>query len=245
MLVTREKSRTGSHILMSVPRYPGLSEEEQDQESYGVVETMDPELYKAAVEGDILEFARAMENCTMDRHDNLLASCVQLGPQKNTVLHIAASFGHHEIVKLICKDIPYLVVEKDSRGDTALHVAARSGDIVLVRILLDTDFKGGLGEVNEEGNTALHEALRYNHEDIARILIENNLNMIYSDNKEGESLLYLAAEAGYPSVIRLLMDNPVGNYIGQDKHKNKSPVHAAIKGRNIGNFLSIFCLSPI
>ncbi|KAK6142623.1 hypothetical protein DH2020_022971 [Rehmannia glutinosa] len=217
---------------MYVPKYPGLLEEEEE-ETYQTAETMDPKLYRATTEGDILEFARALEQAH-DQYHTPPASCVQLGPQKTTVLHIATSFAHYEIVKLICKDLPFFVVEKNAKGDTALHIAARAGDSLLVTLLVNSDFKdGGLGEKNEEGNTALHEALKYGHEEAARILINKNPEMCYSLNKEGKSLLYLAAEAGFVTIVRLLMDNPVGNYSLGGKHKHKSPVFAAILGRNI------------
>ncbi|EYU26166.1 hypothetical protein MIMGU_mgv1a003985mg [Erythranthe guttata] len=193
---------------MSVPKYPGLLEEE---ETYETAENMDPQLYRATTEGDILEFVRAMEEGTLDRHHSPPASCVQLGPQKNTVLHIATNFARYEIVKLICKDLPFFVAEKNAKGDIALHIAARAGDSLLVTLL----------------------ALKYGHEEVARILINKNPEMHYSLNMEGKSLLYLAAEAGFVTIVRLLLDNPVGNYSVGAKHKNKSPVFAAILGRNI------------
>ncbi|KAL2557821.1 Ankyrin repeat family protein [Forsythia ovata] len=217
---------------MSVPKYPGLLEEVE--ENYETAETMDPELYRATTEGEILEFVKAMEHVAVDTHHDPLASCVQLGPQKTTVLHIATSFGHHEIVKLICKDLPFLVADKNARGDTALHIAARAGDSLLVQMLIHSDYKeGGLGEKNEKGNTALHEALRFGHEEVAQILIKKNPDMPYSLNMEGKSLLYLAAEAGFVTIAKLLMENPVGNYNVGGKTDNKSPVFGAILGRNI------------
>ncbi|KAL3632301.1 hypothetical protein CASFOL_025285 [Castilleja foliolosa] len=197
-------------------------------------ETMDPKLYRATTQGDILEFVRALEE-TLDRPHSLIASCVQLGPQKNTFLHIATGFAHYEIVKLICMDLPFLVAEKNAKGDTALHIAARAGDPLLVTFLINSDFNGSglLGERNVEGNTALHEALKNSHKEVAQILIYKNRDMNYSANKKGESLLYLAAEAGFVTVVRLLMDNPVGNCCVGRKYKTKSPVFAAILGSHI------------
>lgn len=219
---------------MSVPKYPGLLDEE---ESYETAETMDPKLYRAIMEDDILEFVRGVEHGFLDRPHNPPASCVQLGPQNITVLHIATSFASYEIAKIICKDLPFFVVEKNAKGDIPLHIAARAGDSLLVTLLVNSDFKeGGLGERNEKGNTALHEALIYGHEEVARILINKNPDMPYSTNKKGKSLLYLAAGAGFLTIVRLLLDNPVGNYSNEGKHKNKSPAFAAILGRNIGNF---------
>ncbi|CAI9089425.1 OLC1v1023997C1 [Oldenlandia corymbosa var. corymbosa] len=219
---------------MSVPVDPNLLEENDDGEAHGVTKTMEPELYKATVGGDILEFVMAMENWAVNRHHCLSALCVPLGPQKNTVLHLATSCGHHEIVKLLCKDLPDLIAEKDARGDTALHIAARAGDGMLILLLTGSDYAGCvLGETNDAGNTPLHEALQYHHEDVARILVQKNRNLSYSVNREGKSVMYLAAEAGYAAITRLLVENPVGYCNVSEKDKDKSPLIAAIRGRNI------------
>ncbi|KAF7141829.1 hypothetical protein RHSIM_Rhsim06G0145000 [Rhododendron simsii] len=221
---------------MSVPKNPGLAEEgeEEEEESYGTAESMDPELYRATIEGDILEFIKAMEHGTLDRQYHSSAGCVHLGPQKNTVLHIATSCGHYEIVKLLCKDLPFYVAEKNSKGDTPLHIAARAGDLLFVTLLTSCDLREGVLDLeNEEGNTALHEALGHRHEKVARILIDRNPNTSYSVNKEGKSVLYLAAEAGFVDLVKLLLDNPVGNCSVQGRFRNKSAVHAALLGKNI------------
>ncbi|KAI8551696.1 hypothetical protein RHMOL_Rhmol06G0206100 [Rhododendron molle] len=223
---------------MSVPKNPGLAEEgeegEEEEESYGTAESMDPELYRATTEGDILEFIKAMKHGTLDRQYHSSAGCVQLGPQKHTVLHIATSCGHYEIVKLLCKDLPFYVAEKNSKGDTPLHIAARAGDLLLVTLLTSCDLREGVLELeNEEGNTALHEALGHRHEKVARILIDRNPNTSYSVNKEGKSVLYLAAEAGFVDLVKLLVDNPVGNCSVERRFRNRSAVHAALLGKNI------------
>lgn len=215
---------------MSVPKHPSLLDEE---ESYETAQIMDPKLYRALMKDDILEFFRAMDRETHDHAP--AASCVQLSPQKKTVLHIATAFSSYEIVKLICKDLPDLVAEKNAKGDTALHIASRAGNSRLVTLLVNSDFEeGGLREKNEEGNTPLHEAIKHGHEEVARILINKNPAMCYSLNKEGKSLLYLAAGAGFLTIVKLLLDNPAGNCSNSGKHKIKSPVFAAILAHNIG-----------
>nr|GME00721.1 Protein accelerated cell death 6 [Ipomoea batatas] len=215
---------------MSDPKYPRLSEEESNE----MENTMDPELYRATTKGDLLEFIRAMEERIPDSHHGSTADCVQLAPQKNTVLHLATIHGHDEIVKLICKDLPFFVAEKNVRGDIPLHIAARTGSSLLVALLSGADYREGcLGETNTEGNTALHEALRHHHKDVAQMLILKHPNMSYGVNKEGKSLLYLAAEAGFESIVKILMENPVGRYPIAENNKHKSPIHAAIIGRNI------------
>ncbi|KAG5545351.1 hypothetical protein RHGRI_017726 [Rhododendron griersonianum] len=219
---------------MSVPKNPGLLEEREEEESYGTSESMDPELYRATTEGDILEFIKAMEHGTLDRQYHSSAGCVQLGPQKNTVLHIATSCGHHEIVKLLCNDLPFYVAENNSKGDTPLHIAARAGDLLLVNLLINCDLREGALELeNKERNTALHEALGHRHQKVARILIDRNRSAWYSVNNEGKSVLYLAAEAGFVGLVKLLMENPAGICRVEGRIRNKSPVYAAILGNHI------------
>uniref|UniRef100_F6HI81 PGG domain-containing protein n=1 Tax=Vitis vinifera TaxID=29760 RepID=F6HI81_VITVI len=202
-------------------------------EDYVTASSMDPDLYRATIQGDILEFIKAVEQGPDNRHAGVpAASCIQVTPQKNTVLHLATIFGHDEIVKLICKDLPFLVMERNCRGDTALHIAARAGNSLLVNLLINST-EGVLGVKNETGNTALHEALQHRHEEVAWNIINKDRNMSCSVNKEGKSLLYLAAEAGYANLVRFIMENPAGNYSIEGKLENKPSVKAAILGKNI------------
>ncbi|RVX19993.1 Protein accelerated cell death 6 [Vitis vinifera] len=201
-------------------------------EDYVTASSMDPDLYRATIQGDILEFIKAVEQGPDNRHAGVpAASCIQVTPQKNTVLHLATIFGHDEIVKLISKDLPFLVMERNCRGDTALHIAARAGNSLLVNLLINST-EGVLGVKNETGNTALHEALQHRHEEVAWNIINKDRNMYCSVNKEGKSLLYLAAEAGYANLVRFIMENPAGNYSIEGKLENKPSVKAAILGKN-------------
>ena len=203
-------------------------------EDYVTASSMDPDLYRATIQGDILEFIKAVEQGPDNRHAGVpAASCIQVTPQKNTVLHLATIFGHDEIVKLICKDLPFLVMERNCRGDTALHIAARAGNSLLVNLLINST-EGVLGVKNETGNTALHEALQHRHEEVAWNIINKDRNMYCSVNKEGKSLLYLAAEAGYANLVRFIMENPAGNYSIEGELENKPSVKAAILGKNTG-----------
>ncbi|XVF02004.1 hypothetical protein REPUB_Repub04eG0138600 [Reevesia pubescens] len=226
-----------SLVPVSITRIPSFLIDGEEMENYGSCISMDPDLYTAAMEGKILELVEAVERAPADRQTDVPASCIQISPQKNTMLHIATSYRHHEIVNLICKDLPFFILERNSEGDTALHIAVRMGDPLLVHLIVnakkDYSSEAILGDKNEDGNTALHEALLNHHEKVARILIDKNREMSYSINNEGKSLLYLAAAAGYADVVRLIMENPLGNCNEQQKLQNQSPIHDAIHGRNI------------
>ncbi|RVX20272.1 hypothetical protein CK203_004447 [Vitis vinifera] len=69
------------------------------------------------------------------QHSEILC---QVSPRKNTCLHIAASFGHHDLAKYIVKECPDLIKNKNSKGDTALHIAARKRNLSFVKIVMDS-----------------------------------------------------------------------------------------------------------
>ncbi|KAK1371783.1 Protein accelerated cell death 6 [Heracleum sosnowskyi] len=114
-------------------------------------------------------------------------------PLRNTVLHVAASFGNEDLVRFLAYHFRSLLSKRNHRGDTALHLAAIAGHLgvvdVLVRFQMDQLNKDSLLEVdveknnetligkfeetvvvNNDGNTPLHEALKNNHEKVAEYL---------------------------------------------------------------------------
>ncbi|XWS68644.1 hypothetical protein CRYUN_Cryun04dG0108500 [Craigia yunnanensis] len=126
-----------SLVPVTITRIPSFLVDGEENENYESSSFMDPDLYTAAMEGKILELVEAVEKGPVDRQHDLPASCIQVSPQKNTMLHIATSYRHHEIVNLICKDLPFFIQEKNSKGDTALHIAARIGDPLLIHLIVN------------------------------------------------------------------------------------------------------------
>ncbi|XP_059631225.1 uncharacterized protein LOC132274078 [Cornus florida] len=134
---------------------------------------MDPVLYKAAMEGGI-EVVEQMA----DQFE------VQLTPNSNTVLHVAAHFGQTQFVEEVLKNCSLsLFCSVNIEGETSLHISAREGHAGIVRALighgktLEKDLESGIGATmemlrtrNVEGDTALFEAVRNNHPDVVEIL---------------------------------------------------------------------------
>ncbi|KAL6311916.1 hypothetical protein AAG906_025669 [Vitis piasezkii] len=175
------------------------------------------------------------------QHSEILC---QVSPRKNTCLHIAASFGHHDLAKYIVRECPDLIKNKNSKGDTALHIAARKRNLSLVKIVMDSCPSGSgasqdvekaepslLGIVNKEGNTVLHEALinRCKQEEVVEILIKADPQVAYYPNKEGKSPLYLAAESHYFHVVEAIGNSEVEERM---KNRDRKAVHGAIMGKN-------------
>ncbi|XP_047336140.1 protein ACCELERATED CELL DEATH 6-like [Impatiens glandulifera] len=195
---------------------------------------MDPAIYKAVTCGDFDGFSRAIQD---------LRGCLlmQVSPQGNTVLHLAARSGHDNIIQPILDNFHDLVKVKNRRGDLAIHLAARSGHLSSVDLLSCTEnpvrcreFEGLLMEQNGEKNTALHIAVMEGHKSIAQVLTEANQGAVICVNKEGKTPLYMAAEVGWVELVKQMMKKKPHSEIDTicDGMDGKPIVHAAILGRN-------------
>eukprot|EP00261_Vitis_vinifera_P019867 XP_010650518.1 PREDICTED: ankyrin repeat-containing protein At5g02620-like [Vitis vinifera] len=185
---------------------------------------MDAALYEAAAYGRI----DVLEQMSEDHF------VVQLTPNKNTVLHIAAQFGQLDCVQYILglNSSSFLLLRPNLKGDTPLHHAAREGHLTVVKALIDAakrlhqEIESGVGGdkaimrmTNEEENTALHEAVRYHHSEVVKSLTEEDPEFIYGANITGYTLLYMAAERGFEDLVNLIIGTCT------------SPAHSGMMGR--------------
>ncbi|XP_059626953.1 protein ACCELERATED CELL DEATH 6-like [Cornus florida] len=195
---------------------------------------MDSVLYNAAKEGnvDVIQKFAQLE--------------VQVTPNKNTVLHIAAEFGQTQCVKEILQKYGSLVSSVNIKGETSLHISAREGHTTTVQELIDStktgddqDLEGGtrvtktkkmLRMSNVEGETALYEAVRNNHLDVVNILMTEDPEYLHPPNKAKENLIYLAAQRCYLSILSKILENTISKayisqaYIGPN---GRTALHAA------------------
>ena len=91
---------------------------------------MDLDLYRAATKGDADGFVDALERISKDKELPLHAIFKQaVSPSENTLLHIAAAsvMNNRKTVRLIADHAPWLLSQKNSKGDTPLHILARAG----------------------------------------------------------------------------------------------------------------------
>ncbi|XP_071451877.1 tonsoku-like protein [Hetaerina americana] len=99
-----------------------------------------------------------------------------------------------------------LAVQRNEKGETALHRACISGNTTLVRRLIE---RGHPLNIRDNcGWTPLHEACNHGHEDIVAVLIESGAQV----NDRGGTLcggvtpIHDAASCGNLSVVRMLLD---------------------------------------
>ncbi|KAK2647157.1 hypothetical protein Ddye_022352 [Dipteronia dyeriana] len=133
---------------------------------------------------------------------------LQVNVNAETPLHVAAKYGHSDMVEVLIKSTT-----------KAQHEELESGIEAAKRMLRMT---------NNEGNTALHEAVRYEHWDDVKILTREDPDFSYSSNKHGETPLYIAAaftaENSLEIVVEILETCTSPAYEGPDQ---MTALHAA------------------
>lgn len=69
-----------------------------------------------------------------------------------------------------------VVMATNRNGDTAFHIAARHGHVIVMRQLHE-NFGVGLNHVNSDGKTALHEAAQNGHVECVCYLMETGCHV--------------------------------------------------------------------
>ncbi|KAK4850847.1 hypothetical protein QYF36_010260 [Acer negundo] len=184
----------------------------------------------------------------------------KVSPSGNSLLQVAASCGHINIIELMKPRFPDLILKKNSDGDTALHVAVRAGDLNTVNKLIEcareipsssgTNYYESLLKMkNNGGNTALHEAVSvlvesnksvYTLVSVAHSLVIKYPGVSYHQNNASKSPLCLAVASDNDELLGYILET-LGYILETLSHedgdsvecpKGKSPVHVAIQRKN-------------
>lgn len=110
---------------------------------------------------------------------------------RNTALHVGASAGHTNVVKLLL-DKGADINATNNRQNTALHEAAYSGHLKTVGVLLDR--MADVTVTNDRQNTALHEAVYSGCPSVLEILINKGADINAVSEMEGSPLTIAAWE---------------------------------------------------
>ncbi|KAI8561148.1 hypothetical protein RHMOL_Rhmol04G0315300 [Rhododendron molle] len=137
---------------------------------------------------------------------------LQVTPNGNTLLHVAAEFGSYDCALAILSKCPSLLRCANTDGDTPIHVALAQERYGLVRSLIDCaksaqgDGAAAMREMlmarNHDGDTPLHLAARHLmvwtfFDAIGTLLKKEDPWLDHGPNKAGETPLYLYVERGY------------------------------------------------
>ena len=133
----------------------------------------------------------------------------------NNALHYAAFFGHsNRLSARIVLSSEGVKNTLNDFGQTPLHLACASGNLMLVKMLYIQDQKKHL--VDDEGETPLHNSARFGHIEICEYLIsrlwnetavvsfQNQLEIVHPIDDHGNTPYSIACEKGHDEVSSFL-----------------------------------------
>lgn len=131
---------------------------------------------------------------------------IAVDSNQETALHLAAYFGHTEVVKVLIDEARRLFRSSDKSNGNF--------------------FEAFLRKINGKKNTALHLAVSNNNVDIVGLIVKADPDHIHDRNREGHSPIYLAADRGYSDIVKLICT--VCTTPTLDGPRGKTALHAAI-----------------
>jgi ankyrin repeat protein len=109
-------------------------------------------------------------------------------------------------------------------GESLLHVAAKSGHVSMVKLLLD---KGATINIQDEsGNTALHYASANGKKDMVKLLLEKGADASVVNAKEQKAIDYSNIK-GYNEITELLLKFSPSNTVNPAVAKTETVVPPA------------------
>lgn len=117
-----------------------------------------------------------------------------------------------------------LINARNLAGKTALHEAARTGNLAFLRTLLAAG--ADINAADESGRTALTDAIKANREDAIRLLLDRKASPVIQD-MYGRNALHEAVDNSSPEIVALLRASG-GNAMSRDSY-GKTPLSLALK----------------
>ena len=186
-------------------------------------ETLENFLYEAIENGDVDRVRLCLEKLDVtDLSSKPIEDC-----EGRSLLHIAAAFGHKELVKMFL-NMNAVVDERDNDDWTPLHEAAFHGYEEIVVLLLNAGAK--IHIKGQSAWTPLHAASFSNCGKIIQILCEKDPSILNSTDTAGQTALFVAALQNREEATRALLAANASPFI-QD-HKGNTPAHIAAASGN-------------
>ncbi|KAL6644836.1 hypothetical protein ACP70R_016444 [Stipagrostis hirtigluma subsp. patula] len=189
----------------------------------------DTALHAAARAGQLDAMREMLSGKTPQQLGELLTKQNQAG---ETPLFVAAEYGY---VALVAEMIKYHDVAtagiKARSGYDALHIAAKQGDVDVVRELLQALPELSM-TVDSSNTTALNTAATQGHMDVVRLLLSVDGSLALIARSNGKTALHSAARNGHVEVVRALLEAEPGIALRVDK-KGQTALHMAVKGTNL------------
>lgn len=145
-------------------------------------------------------------------------------------LSVAVLYGYLDVVKVILEDTKNPDLIDNLKRRTALHIAARNGQLDIVNYLLTLPVN--IDAADQYGMTPLHLSVKHGHHDVTLALLAHladvNKKMI-----NGCSPLFLAALHGRAQDFQSLLQHGADLSAAQDNVFKLTPLYAAaLRGHN-------------
>ncbi|XP_022722157.1 ankyrin repeat-containing protein At5g02620-like [Durio zibethinus] len=145
--------------------------------------------------------------------------------EENTAFHLAARYGHLDVLRLLVKEDPDFDFSANTSGETPLYLAAEGGYHGMVTEMLDNCKSTVYGGPN--GRTALHAAVLAGDEKTVRKLIEAKMQLTKQTDDNGRTPLHYAAHFGKRSIAKVLLEEDASAAYISDKERGMSALHMA------------------
>ncbi|XVE76297.1 hypothetical protein DITRI_Ditri12bG0160800 [Diplodiscus trichospermus] len=189
----------------------------------------DTPLHSAVRAGDfdlVMEIISGVEDGELK---NLLSKQNQSG---ETALYVAAECGYADLVKEMMNyyDIALAGI-KARNGYDAFHIAAKQGDLEVLKILMEANLDLSM-TFDSSNTTALHTAASQGHTEVVNFLLEKGCNVAAIAKSNGKTALHSAARNGHLEMVKALLSKEPGIATRTDK-KGQTALHMAVKGQNV------------
>ncbi|KAL0333315.1 UNVERIFIED_CONTAM: Ankyrin repeat-containing protein [Sesamum angustifolium] len=188
----------------------------------------DTELHSAARAGNLEVVLEIIGGSGEEELKKLLSEQNQSG---ETALYVGAECGHVDLVEEMSKyyDVGSAAI-KAKNGYDAFHIAAKLGNLGVLRILLEA-MPQLLATVDQANTTPLHTAAAQGHVEVVDYLLERNSSLATIARNNGKTALHSSARNGHSDVVKALLSKEPGIATWSDK-KGQTALHMAVKGNS-------------
>ncbi|KAE9461177.1 hypothetical protein C3L33_06928, partial [Rhododendron williamsianum] len=149
-----------------------------------------------------------------------------------TALFVAAEYGYVDVVREMIKyyDLGAASI-KARNGFDALHIAAKQGDLAVVKVLTEAHPELSM-TVDMSNTTALHTAATQGHIEVVNFFLESESSLATIARSNGKTAVHSAARNGHVEVVKALLSTQPEIATRNDK-KGQTALHMAVKGQNL------------
>ncbi|KAI3743562.1 hypothetical protein L1987_61272 [Smallanthus sonchifolius] len=195
---------------------------------------MNRHLYETVLKGDTTTFLKLVQE-----NETLIKQTV--AESSNTVLHLAARFGHLELVLEILNRWPEMVAAENGDMETALHEACREGEVEVMKALMAAD-EGVVGKVNCRGESVLFVACERGKVEVVKVLIGFQWLLVHELDAFMCSI-HVAAAAGHTEIVKEIL-NLRSEFAKKYTSEGYTPLHLACSKGHVDTIRQLLWFDP-